>query len=139
MLSLVGQGDRTRRVGADDVTRHDVIGPCLTPRSHPRRASTLIRFRSATRRAICIGPDAVLRGPASISTPSSLGSASCRSDRSPGSRPRSTRAGAREVNAGPLAEAVDVQAADGDARAGDRQAVAAAGLAAVSSISGVPA
>ena len=40
-------------------------------------------------------------------------------------------AGAREVNAGALAEAVDVQAADGHARAGDRQAVAAAGLAAV--------
>ena len=44
--------------------------------------------------------------------------------------PVAGRAGARDVNAGALAEAVDVQAADGDVRAGDRQAVAAAGLAA---------
>ena len=52
--------------------------------------------------------------------------------------PVAGRAGARDVNAGALGEAADVQAADGDVRAGDRQAVAAPAWLPLISMSGVP-
>ena len=100
----------------------------------PANRLPLSRFRSAA--SLTPSPLVPMRlslAPASISTPSSLGSG-LRAGRVGAQEvaidPVAGRAGARDVDAGALAEIVDVQAADGDVRRGDQQAVAAAGLAA---------
>ena len=100
----------------------------------PANRSPLMMFRSlASFDSVAVGPDQVAGRCRVDLDPNVVGHGLCAGRvgaEEVAVDPVAGRAGSRDVNAGTLVEAIDVQAADGDIGARDRQAVAAASLAA---------
>ena len=133
-LRAVVQSDRSRDVGADPVARHGVARGALPgdPDAGEQVAAEQVPLARIVH-PVAVGPDQVA-GCSRVDLDPDVVGHGLRAGRIGAEEvaidPVAGRAGSRDVNAGALGEATDVQAADRDIRARDRQAVTAAGLAA---------